>query len=154
MGYPVVVWIHGGGFESGGSGAAWGHNGTQHVEASGGEVIWVSIAYRLNVFGFLGAAELRARDALGSTGNYGLQDQREALRWVQRSIGAFGGDPSRVTLDGCSAGAGSTANHATNHANHATNHANQPASQPSSNPASQPAGKEEGHTKCKKDKRL
>ena len=114
-GYPVVVWIHGGGFESGGSGAAWGHNGTQHVEASGGEVIWVSIAYRLNVFGFLGAAQLRARDAAGSTGNYGLQDQREALRWVQRSIGSFGGDPSRVTLDGCSAGAGSTANHATNH---------------------------------------
>lgn len=114
-GYAVVVWIHGGGFESGGSGAAWGHNGTQHVEASGGDIIWVTVNYRLNIFGFLGAEQLRARDEQRSTGNYGLQDQREALRWVQRSIQAFGGDPNRVTIDGCSAGAGSTANHATNH---------------------------------------
>eukprot|EP01052_Picozoa_sp_SAG31_P035867 SAG31_NODE_4387_length_3279_cov_1.588994_1_plen_318_part_00 len=110
----MVVWIHGGGFESGGSGGAWGHNVTQHVEASGGDVIWVTVNYRLNVFGFLGAEQLRTRDVWRSTGNYGLQDQREALRWVQRSIGAFGGDRNRVTLDGCSAGAGSTANHATN----------------------------------------
>ena len=72
-GYPVVVWIHGGGYESGGSGAAWGHNGTQHVEASGGDVIWVTVAYRLNVFGFLGASQLQARDDARSTGNYGLQ---------------------------------------------------------------------------------
>jgi carboxylesterase type B len=110
-GYPVMVWIHGGGYE-GGSGD--GMNGTHHVEASGGDFVWVTLDYRLNVFGFLGAEQLRSRDSLNSTGNYGLQDQRFAMEWVQRSIGAFGGDKHNVMIDGCSAGAGSTANHAVN----------------------------------------
>ena len=112
-GYPVMIWIHGGAYEAGGAGGAGGA-GLAHVEASGGDFIWVTINYRLSVFGFLGAAELRGRDAFRSTGNYGLQDQRLAMQWVQRSAAAFGGDKSNVMIDGCSAGAGSTANHATN----------------------------------------
>ena len=67
----------------------------------------------MGVFGFLGADELRTRDtSIGnSTGVYGLQDQREAMRWTQRNIRALGGDPSRVFIFGESAGAGSVTNH-------------------------------------------
>ena len=57
---------------------------------------------------------MRKLDESGSVGNYGLQDQRLALEWVQKNIMAFGGDPANVMIDGCSAGAGSTANHAVN----------------------------------------
>ena len=66
--------------------------------------IYANPNYRLNVFGFLGADSLRTKDPNGATGNSGLQDQRAAMAWVQRSIKAFGGDASRVTIDGCSAG--------------------------------------------------
>ena len=106
-----MVWIHGGGYEAGSS---RGLNGTAHVEASNGDIVWVTVQYRLAAFGFLGSAALRSLDAAGSTGNYGLQDQRLALEWVQKNIAAFHGDPQRVTIDGCSAGAGSTANHVVN----------------------------------------
>ncbi len=58
--------------------------------------------YRLNVFGFLGSDALKSRDTQGSTGNYGLQDQRLALEWVQKNIAAFGGDKNNVMIDGCS----------------------------------------------------
>jgi carboxylesterase type B len=71
-------------------------------------------ADRLNIHGFLGSEQLRAHDPTVSVGNYGLQDQRFALEWVQRSIGAFGGDPANVMIDGSSAGGGSTANHFVN----------------------------------------
>ena len=54
------------------------------------------------VFGFLGSEALKSRDPQGSTGNYGLQDQRLALEWVQKNIGAFGGDKNNVMIDGCS----------------------------------------------------
>ena len=68
-GYPVMVWIHGGGYRTGQP-----QNASTFVEFSQGNVVWVAINYRLNVFGFLGAKELRARDVEeGSTGNYGLQ---------------------------------------------------------------------------------
>lgn len=107
-GHTVMVWIHGGSYSTGAP-----QNATNIVELAG-DIVWVGINSRMNVFGFLGAEELRDRDPDGSTGNYGLQDQRVALQWVRNNIASFGGDPARVTIDGCSAGAGSTANHMVN----------------------------------------
>lgn len=66
---------------------------------------------RLNVFGFLGSSALATESPTGSTGNMGLQDQREAMRWVKNNIAAFGGDPSNVMIFGESAGAGSVSCH-------------------------------------------
>ena len=67
--------------------------------------------YRLGVFGFLASDDLRDRTAYGGTGNYGVHDQRAALRWVQHNIGAFGGDASNVVLWGESSGGTSVALH-------------------------------------------
>ncbi|KAI0699616.1 alpha beta-hydrolase [Cerioporus squamosus] len=100
---PVVFWIHGGGFVQG-SNAISLYNGTRFVERSvelDEPVIYVTINYRLYVFGFLGGSEVKD----SGLGNLGLQDQRAALRWVRRYIPAFGGDPSKVTIWGESAGA-------------------------------------------------
>merc|ERR1711998_654514 len=105
-----MVWIHGGGYATG-SGRSM--NATAVLEFSP-DTVWVFIEYRLNAFGFLGAEQLRALDPEGSCGNYGLQDQRLALAWARRSIHAYGGNPAKITIDGCSAGAGSTANHMVN----------------------------------------
>lgn len=63
----------------------------------------------MNAFGFLGSATLR--DASGSTGNWGMQDQRAALSWVKQHIASFGGDANKVLLLGNSAGASSVSNH-------------------------------------------
>lgn len=82
-----------------------------NVELMEGSVVIVTLNYRLNVFGFLGAEELRARSSDHSTGNFGMQDQRLALQWVKANIRAFGGDPNRVLFVGESAGAGSVSNH-------------------------------------------
>ena len=71
----------------------------------------VGVNYRLNVFGFLAHEALRREDASRSTGNVGLRDQRLALRWVQANVGAFGGDSSKVTIFGQSAGAISVGTH-------------------------------------------
>ncbi len=68
-------------------------------------MVVVSINYRLGVLGYLALPELSAESPLGISGNYGLLDQIAALRWIQRNIGAFGGDPSNVTIAGESAGA-------------------------------------------------
>lgn len=97
---PVLVFVHGGSF-TGGSGALPLYDGT--ALASRGDIVVVTINYRLGVFGFL------ADDALGgtTTGNQGLLDQVAALRWVHDNIGAFGGDSARVTVAGESAGSGS-----------------------------------------------
>ena len=111
-GYPVMIWLHGGSFATGSA-----QNASSFVELSRQltrPVVWVGVNYRLNVFGFLGGAALASRDPDGSFGNYGLQDQRAAMRFVKANIASFGGDASRVTIDGCSAGAGSVANHITN----------------------------------------
>eukprot|EP00211_Chloroparvula_japonica_P017239 CAMPEP_0119152912 /NCGR_PEP_ID=MMETSP1310-20130426/48470_1 /TAXON_ID=464262 /ORGANISM="Genus nov. species nov., Strain RCC2339" /LENGTH=268 /DNA_ID=CAMNT_0007145323 /DNA_START=60 /DNA_END=863 /DNA_ORIENTATION=- len=101
---PVLVFVHGGGFYLGGSSDAT-LNGT--LLASRGAVV-VTLNYRLGSLGFLALEELKAEPGSGgSTGNYGIMDQQEALRWVRRNVGALGGDPARVLLFGQSAGANS-----------------------------------------------
>jgi len=95
---PVMVWIHGGGFQFGSS-ANPATDG--HLLAARGVVV-VSFNYRLGVFGFLAHPDL---DTQAQSGNFGLQDQLAALRWVKVNIAAFGGDPDNVTLFGESAGA-------------------------------------------------
>ena len=97
---PVFVWIHGGALLSGSSKEAI-YDGAR-LAAHG--IVVVSINYRLGVLGFLAHPELSAESPLGISGNYGLLDQIEALRWIKRNIGAFGGDPSKVTIAGESAG--------------------------------------------------
>jgi para-nitrobenzyl esterase len=97
---PVLVWIHGGAFQTG-SGSEAIYDGSR-LAARG--TIVVSINYRLGILGWLAHPSLSAESPLGVSGNYGLLDQIEALRWVQRNIAAFGGDPSNVTIAGESAG--------------------------------------------------
>ena len=96
---PVLVWIHGGGWLIG-SGRL--HDGTSL--ATLGDVVVVTLNYRLGPFGFLHLAELGGEEYAAS-GNCGLLDQVAALQWVQDNIAAFGGDPHRVTVFGESAGA-------------------------------------------------
>ncbi|PFH47077.1 hypothetical protein AMATHDRAFT_153021 [Amanita thiersii Skay4041] len=98
---PVVVWIFGGGFETGSTATYDGGAIVSRSIALGEPVIYVSMNYRLSGFGFLAGKEVRA----AGIGNLGLQDQRLALRWVQKYISAFGGDPTKVTIWGESAGA-------------------------------------------------
>eukprot|EP00931_Biecheleriopsis_adriatica_P110805 TRINITY_DN85136_c0_g1_i1.p1 TRINITY_DN85136_c0_g1~~TRINITY_DN85136_c0_g1_i1.p1 ORF type:complete len:559 (-),score=58.07 TRINITY_DN85136_c0_g1_i1:11-1687(-) len=111
-GLPCLVWVHGGGYEIG---SASGFDATEVVKfymESGQPAVVITTNYRLNIFGFLGSDALRSRDeAHGSTGNYGIQDQRAAFQWVQDNINEFGGDPQRVMIYGESAGAGSMTNH-------------------------------------------
>ncbi len=97
---PVMVWIHGGGFVNGSSSTPW-YDGT--ALATRGDVVVVSVNYRLGALGFLWLGDLD--DRYRSSGVNGLLDQAAALRWVQRNIGAFGGDPGNVTIVGESAGA-------------------------------------------------
>ncbi|HYH21624.1 MAG TPA: carboxylesterase family protein [Azospirillum sp.] len=92
---PVIVWIHGGAFVGGSSGLY-----DLSAIAKAGDAVVVSMNYRLGVFGFMAH---RAFDA-DFNGGYGLEDQREALRWVQKNIEKFGGDPTNVTVAGESAG--------------------------------------------------
>jgi para-nitrobenzyl esterase len=98
---PVLVWIHGGALVSGWSGAGL-YDGTAMARRG---IIVVSINYRLGVLGYLAHPGLSAESAAGVSGNYGLLDQIAALRWVRDNIAAFGGDPSKVTIAGESAGA-------------------------------------------------
>ncbi|KAF7335495.1 Carboxylic ester hydrolase [Mycena venus] len=97
---PVLVWIHGGGYLAGQASA---YNGEDVIDQSNRGLVVVIIQYRLGVFGFLPGAKVKANGAL----NAGLLDQDFALRWVNRHINKFGGDPSKVTIWGESAGAGS-----------------------------------------------
>ena len=97
---PVMVWIHGGGFTIG-SGSQGTYDGL-HFAADG--AVEVTINYRLGPFGFMAHPALSAESPSRVSGNYGLLDQIEALRWVQRNIAAFGGDPGNVTIFGESAG--------------------------------------------------
>ncbi|TDL14968.1 carotenoid ester lipase precursor [Rickenella mellea] len=102
---PVVFWIFGGGFELGDTSGNPGNTVVQRSVALGTPVIYVSANYRLNAFGFLPGKEAKA----ASAGNAGLKDQRFALQWVQKYISTFGGDPTKVTIWGESAGAISVA---------------------------------------------
>ncbi|MBZ4324145.1 carboxylesterase/lipase family protein [Streptomyces huiliensis] len=96
---PVLVFLHGGGFSSGGGGLSW-YAGTGL--AARGDIVVVTVTYRLGALGFA-----RLGDVLpgAGSGNQGLLDQLQALRWVRDNIAAFGGDPERVTVAGQSAGA-------------------------------------------------
>ena len=98
---PVMVWIHGGAFLNG-SGSLPIYDGTKLAEQ--GDVVVVTINYRLGVFGFLHLADIGGKDYRGS-GLAGLLDQVAALTWVRDNIAKFGGDPSNVTVFGESAGA-------------------------------------------------
>ena len=97
---PVMVWIHGGKFESGAGGTDLYHGS---VLAAEGQVVVVTINYRLGALGFLATAKL--------DGNMGFQAQRLALQWVQKNIAGFGGNPGRVTIFGENAGGTSVAAH-------------------------------------------
>ena len=97
---PVMVWIHGGSLTTGFGGESIYDGG--RIAARG--VIVVTINYRLGVLGYLAHPALSAESPLGVSGNYGLLDQIEALRWVKANISAFGGDPAKVTIAGESAG--------------------------------------------------
>lgn len=105
----VLLWIYGGGFQLGGT--ATNTDGTPDVGSLDQPLVIVTVNYRLNVFGFAAADVLRDRDPAGGTGNYGLLDQRFAMRWVQHNIRSFGGDPRRVFIVGQSAGGESVSNH-------------------------------------------
>lgn len=97
---PVMVWIHGGGWVIGGTSPA-AYDGSNFARDG---VILVSMNYRLGRFGFFAHPALTAENPGGVLGNYGYMDQIAALKWVQKNITAFGGDPRRVTIFGESAG--------------------------------------------------
>src|SRR5690348_7123272 len=96
----VLVWIYGGGFQSGGS-ACPIYDGEAMAKKG---IVFVSINYRVGVFGFFAHPELTKESGNNASGNYGIMDQVAALQWVQKNIAAFGGDPKNVTIAGQSAG--------------------------------------------------
>ena len=101
---PVMMWLHGGGVQSG-----YGHE----IEFDGDAyckrgVILVTINYRLNIFGYFSHPELGLENPYGASGNYGLMDQIQALKYIKENIAAFGGDPDNVTVFGQSGGGRST----------------------------------------------
>lgn len=98
--FPVYVWIHGGGFTDGRSFSPM-FDGTEMARSG---IVCITVAYRLGVLGFLDVESLLGAGYAGSANN-GLRDIMMALRWVQENVAAFGGDPSRVTIGGESAGA-------------------------------------------------
>uniref|UniRef100_A0A3Q2ZJJ5 Carboxylic ester hydrolase n=1 Tax=Kryptolebias marmoratus TaxID=37003 RepID=A0A3Q2ZJJ5_KRYMA len=99
---PVMVWIHGGYLQML-SGGERGYSPNERLAAETG-MVYVSFNYRLNAFGFLALEMLREGSPKNTSGNYGFLDQIAALKWVQRNIHVFGGDPKRVTIFGQSSG--------------------------------------------------
>ncbi|MBI4803710.1 MAG: carboxylesterase family protein [Desulfovibrio sp.] len=97
---PVMVWIHGGGFNFGATSQSEYHG----RNLAGKGVVVVTVNYRLGPLGFFVHPQLAAESGKAVAGNYGLLDQIEALQWVRRNIAAFGGDPDQVTIFGQSAG--------------------------------------------------
>jgi para-nitrobenzyl esterase len=100
---PVLFWIHGGGYTTGAASQPL-YDGEALARRG---VVLVSINYRLGPLGFMAHPALTKESEHHASGNYGLLDQIEALRWVKRNIATFGGDPERVTIFGESAGGGS-----------------------------------------------
>lgn len=96
---PVMVWIHGGGFQT------EHYGGDLWTSLARRGVVIVSVEYRTGALGFMAHPELTKESDNGHSGNYGLLDQIYALKWVQRNIANFGGDPAKVTIFGESAGA-------------------------------------------------
>lgn len=98
--FPVLVYFYGGGFIAGDAseprydGESMARNG----------IVAITVNYRLGIFGFLAHPELSAEAPYKASGNYGLLDQTAALQWVKKNINVFGGDPSRITIAGESAG--------------------------------------------------
>ncbi|KAH9902169.1 alpha/beta-hydrolase [Xylariomycetidae sp. FL2044] len=101
---PVWLFIQGGGYTANAN-ANW--NGTEVVERSGGNIVFVNFNYRVGLWGFLASERLRADGDL----NVGLLDQRFMMRWVKENIAQFGGDSDHVVIHGASAGAGSVGMH-------------------------------------------
>ncbi len=97
----VLVWIHGGGFAYG-SGSHPSYDGEALARRG---IVVVTLNYRLGLLGFMAHPQLTAESPHLASGNYGLMDQTAALKWVQRNIAAFGGDPTNITVMGQSAGA-------------------------------------------------
>lgn len=97
---PVLVWIYGGGFSFGSTSEAV-YDGEKLAKKG---VVLVSMAYRVGPLGFLAHPELSAENPARVSGNYGLLDMIAGLKWIQKNIAAFGGDPNRVTIFGESAG--------------------------------------------------
>ncbi|MDO5850415.1 MAG: carboxylesterase family protein [Methanobacteriaceae archaeon] len=102
---PVMVWIHGGAFEMGGTIDPM-HDCYNFIEENP-DVIMVTIAYRLAAFGFFHLSHLEDGADYPDAQNLGLLDQRVALKWIKENIASFGGDPSNITIFGESAGAAS-----------------------------------------------
>lgn len=100
---PVMVWIYGGGYLNGGASPAV-YDGTEFAKRG---IVIVTFNYRLGRFGFFAHPALTSEQGRGPLGNYGYMDQVAALKWVQRNIAAFGGDPALVTVFGESAGGSS-----------------------------------------------
>ena len=97
---PVLVWIHGGGFRTGQGAIPW-YNGTSFAQR--GDIVTVSLNYRLGALGFAHLEEIGGAD-YASSGLNGIRDQIAVLQWVRDNIGSFGGDPQQVTIAGESAG--------------------------------------------------
>ena len=96
----VMAWIHGGGLNNGATSEPR-HDGKEWAKKG---VVAVTVGYRLGAFGYLAHPQLTAESPHRSSGNYGTLDHVAALKWVQKNIGAFGGDPGNVTVVGVSAG--------------------------------------------------
>lgn len=96
---PVFVWIHGGGFVSG-SGACAVYDGESMARDG---IVFITINYRLGVFGFLSLPGQEAEKG-NESGNFALLDQIAALKWIRQNVAAFGGDPEKITIGGQSAG--------------------------------------------------
>eukprot|EP00929_Paragymnodinium_shiwhaense_P015058 TRINITY_DN123067_c0_g1_i1.p1 TRINITY_DN123067_c0_g1~~TRINITY_DN123067_c0_g1_i1.p1 ORF type:complete len:614 (+),score=47.84 TRINITY_DN123067_c0_g1_i1:71-1912(+) len=102
---PVLVWFHGGGLLEGSPFAIQSGFGAQANLTSDNDVVVVSVQYRIGVAGFLSLASLSSyHDPRKVSGNYGLLDGLEALKWIHANVAAFGGDPHRVTIWGQSSG--------------------------------------------------